>query len=108
MRVFGSLELVTVLSLAVGLGDTGRGSGGGHGGSALRERPSRVVKLKQGRVQGALVDLPLVSTSPNSNEDKASSDPDTLIFDCADLRLGDLSWTAVAAIDFFQTHSCFW
>ena len=79
MRVFGSLELVTVLSLAVGLGDTGRGNGGGggHGGSALRERPSRVVKLKQGRVQGALVDLPLVSTSPNSNEDKASSDPDT-------------------------------
>ena len=75
MRVLGSLELVTVLSLAVGLGDTGRGSGGGHGGSALRERPSRVVKLKQGRVQGALVDLPLVSTSPNSNE--ASSDPDT-------------------------------
>ena len=72
MRVFGSLELVTVLSLAVGLGDTGRGGGGGHGGS-LRERPSRVVKLKQGRVQGALVDLPLVSTSPNSNEDKASS-----------------------------------
>ena len=78
MRVFGGLELVTVLSLVVGLGDTGRGSGGGHGGSTLRERPSRVVKLKQGRVQGALVDLPLVSTSPpNSNEDKASSDPDT-------------------------------
>jgi len=106
MRVFGGLELVTVLSLAVGLGDTGRGSGGGHGGSILRERPSRVVKLKQGRVQGALVDLPLVSTSPNSNEDKASSDPDTLIFACgADLRLDDLSWTAVA-IDFFQAHSC--
>jgi len=108
MRVFGGLELVTVLSLAVGLGDTGRGSGGGHGGSTLRERPSRVVKLKQGRVQGALVDLPLVSTSPNSNEDKASSDdPDTLIFAYADLRLDDLSWTAVA-IDLFQTHSCFW
>ena len=32
-------------------------------GERVKERPSRVVNLKQGRVQGTLVELPLVSAS---------------------------------------------
>ena len=32
-------------------------------GERIKERSSRVVNLKQGRVQGTLVELPLVSTS---------------------------------------------
>ena len=32
-------------------------------GERVKERPSRVVNLKQGRVQGTLVEVPLVSAS---------------------------------------------
>ena len=55
-------ELLLVLSCVISLGHM-------RGEARVKERPSRVVNLKQGRVQGTLMDLPLVSTSQAEDSD---------------------------------------
>ena len=54
-----------LLSCVLSLGDT-RNSGAKR---PPLERPSRIVQLKQGRVQGTLTELPIVSTATSAGQD---------------------------------------
>ena len=60
--VGGDMVVFLFLSLVIGVVDM-RNNGG------FNERPSRIVTLKQGRVQGMVRDLPIQQTLAGSSDD---------------------------------------